>query len=170
MKSDITIRQFDDFNKAELYAIFRHVYLTSDFMSDDFDQKFPTVIDFETYYSTILRQTGSFLIVAMSDERPVGYLILDVNPAVRLRHTARLTMGLAENFRGKGIGFYLIEAALERAKIEKIVEVIYLMVRADHLSAIKLYEKAGFEKLVKLEKDTKIGNEYYDGLMMSKFL
>jgi ribosomal protein S18 acetylase RimI-like enzyme len=170
MKTEIEIKQFDDFNKGELYAIFRHVYLTSDFMSDDFDAKFPTPVDFETYYGNILVQPGSFLLIAMFRKLPVGYLVLEANQAKRLKHTAKLTMGLVEKFRGKGIGFYLLDAAIERAKMEKIIEIIYLMVRWDHSGAIKLYEKAGFEKLVRLEKDTKIGNEYYDGLMMRKFL
>jgi ribosomal protein S18 acetylase RimI-like enzyme len=170
MENQITTKEFTDFNRCELYAIFRYVYLTSDFMSDDFDLKFPTVTDFETYYNAILRRAGSFLLIAMYDKRPVGYLLLEANPAIRLKHTAHLTMGLVEQFRGKGIGNSLLEAAIQRAAKEKIIEIIYLTVRADHPGAIKLYQKAGFEKLIRLEKDTKIGNDYYDGLMMRKFL
>ncbi len=170
METKITIKEFDEFYKGEIYAIFRHVYLTSDFMSDDFDMKFPTPVDFEKYYSTILAQPGSFLLVAIFDNRPVGYILLEVNAAIRLKHTARLTMGLVENFRRKGIGYFLLESALNRAFNEKIIEIIYLMVRADHTGAVNLYKKAGFEKLVKLEKDTKIGGDYYDGLLMRKVI
>lgn len=170
MKKEIEIRQFDEFNTGELYAIFRHVYLTSDFMSDDFDMKFPASADFETYYGNIKLRPGSILLIAMFQKSPVGYLVLEANPAKRLKHTAKLTMGLVEKFRGKGIGFSLLDDALKRAVQEKIIEIIYLMVRSDHTGAIKLYEKAGFDNLVRLEKDTKIDNEYYDGIMMRKFL
>jgi len=43
------------------------------------------------------------------------------------------------------------------------------MVRADNLAAVKLYQQKGFETLVTLVKDTKIGHQYFDGILMRKF-
>ena len=43
------------------------------------------------------------------------------------------------------------------------------MVRADNFAAVKLYQQKGFETLATLEKDTKIGNQYFDGILMCKF-
>ena len=43
------------------------------------------------------------------------------------------------------------------------------MVRADNFPAIKLYQQKGFETLAALEKDTKIGSQYFDGILMRKF-
>jgi len=43
------------------------------------------------------------------------------------------------------------------------------MVRADNFATVKLYQQKGFETLAKLEKDTKIGNQYFDGILMRKF-
>jgi len=43
------------------------------------------------------------------------------------------------------------------------------MVRADNFPAIKLYQQKGFNTLAKLEKDTKIADEYYDGILMRKY-
>ncbi len=166
----MTIRNFHDFETAELFAIIRHIYLTSGFMSDDFDRKFRSMGHFRDHYSTILAKPGSFMMVAMLGGKPVGYLLLDANPAERLCHTAWLTMGIIENFRRQGFGIRLVEAALSRAKSEGRIEIIYLMVRADHLAAIQLYKKTGFEVITRLEKDTKIGDEYYDGIMMRQFV
>jgi len=83
----MTIKNFDDFETNELYAIFRHIYITSDFMSDDFDRKYRDIGQFRNYYTQILRQPGSFLHVALLDGKPAGYLVLKANPAAKLCHT-----------------------------------------------------------------------------------
>lgn len=170
MQNQITIKDFDDFEVGELYAIMRHIYLTSDFMSDSFDEKFPTIGYFKNHFSGVLKRKGSFLQVALFEKKPVGYLVLETNAAGRLSHTARLNMGVVDIFRGKGIGQLLVEAALDKARKDNIIEIVYLMVRSDHAGAVRLYKKAGFEQLALLEKDTKIGDEYFDGILMRKFI
>lgn len=170
MPGQATIHQFQDFKTAELFAIFRHIYLTSDFMSEDFDMKFPGVEQFSDYYQNILKKKGSFILIAKIENRPVGYVVIEAGEAVRLRHTAWLNMGIVQGYRNRGIGGQLLNAALNKARTEGRIEIIYLMVRADHTSAIKLYLNAGFAQLARLEKDTKIGAEYYDGLLMRRFV
>jgi GNAT superfamily N-acetyltransferase len=166
----MTIKYFYDFETPELYAIIRHIYITSEFMSDDFDRKFSGMAQFKDYYTKILKTPGSFLMVAMHEDKPVGYLVMDVNPAERLRHTARLTMGVVDRYRRQGFGIQLVEAAIEKARREGMIEIIYLMVRSDHFGALQLYKKTGFEPLALLEKDTKIAGEYYDGVLMRRFV
>lgn len=170
MHEQVTIREFHEFKTAELFAVFRHIYLTSDFMSDDFDRKFPGIEAFSNCHHSILKKCGSFILIATLGERIAGYLIVDTREASRLSHTAELNMGVSENLRNRGIGSALVNAALHKAKADGVVEIIYLMVRADHTGAVKLYENAGFEKIVRLEKDTKIGHEYYDGILMRRFV
>jgi len=170
MHKQLAIREFHAFKTAELFAVFRHIYLTSDFMSDDFDRKFPGIEAFSNHHHSILRKHGSFILIATLGERIVGYLILNKREASRLHHTADLNMGVAENFRNRGIGKTLLNAALNKVKADGVIEIIYLMVRADHTGAVKLYANAGFEKIVRLEKDTKIGHEYYDGILMRRFV
>ena len=170
MKHLVTIKAYHEFDAKELYAIVRHVHLTTDFMSDEFDCQFADVQAFAKYHQELLRIPGSMMLIAMSDNRPVGYLTIKANTASRLRHTARFTMGILELYRKQGIGRQLVQAALERLESLKVIEILYLMVRADHVAAIKLYESLGFENLVRLQRDTKIGNEYYDGILMRKFI
>lgn len=170
MQNQITIKDFSDFEVGELYAIMRHIYLTSDFMSDSFDEKFPTIGFFKNHFSGVLKRQGSFLQVALFENKPVGYILLETNTAGRLSHTAWLNMGVVDIFRGKGIGQLLVESALDKARQDKKIEIVYLMVRSDHIGAVRLYKKAGFEQLALLEKDTKIGDEYFDGILMRKFI
>ena len=44
------------------------------------------------------------------------------------------------------------------------------MVRSDNEAAIRLYRHAGFEQLAVLDRDTKIGDSYRDGILMRKFV
>jgi ribosomal protein S18 acetylase RimI-like enzyme len=44
------------------------------------------------------------------------------------------------------------------------------MVRSDNDPAIRLYRNAGFEQLAVLDRDTKIGDSYRDGILMRKFV
>jgi len=170
MNKEFSTREYKDFDAGEIYAIVRHIYLTSPFMSDRFDRKFPGIAVFNTFYLTILQNKGSFLLVALYQQKPVGYLVVEANTAEKLGHTATLNMGVVENFRGMGVGKHLLNDALAKILADGIIEIIYLMVRADHKSAIQLYEKTGFDTLAKLEKDTKIDGEYFDGLLMRKFV
>jgi len=170
MNKEFSIRNFKDFEAGEIFAIVRHIYLTSPFMSDNFDRKFPTIAHFSNYYSNILEINGSFLLVAIYQNKPVGYLVMKTNPAEKLKHTATLNMGVVENFRGIGVGKHLVYEALDKAQNEGFIEIVYLMVRADHISAIQLYENTGFDTLATLDNDTKIDSEYFDGVLMRKFI
>ena len=53
------------------------------------------------------------------------------------------------------------EEAVRRAQESQGLEILYLMVRADNVPAVSLYEKRGFETQAVLDYDTKIGNQYY---------
>ena len=170
MKHQVTIKGYHEFDAKELYAIVRHVHLTTDFMSDDFDRKFIGVEAFAKYHQELLGIYGALMLIAMLDNRPVGYLTIKVNTAIRLRHTAQLTMGIVEGYRKQGIGSQLLQAALKRLKETKAIEILYLMVRADHVAAIRLYQSFHFETLIRLARDTKIGTDYYDGILMRRFI
>lgn len=139
-------------------------------MSDDFDRKFEDLESFNNYYNRILQMPASFILVATVDGSPVGFLVLEANHAAHLRHTSNLNMGVSATLRGEGIGKYLMEEAILRAKNENQVEIIYLMVRKENQAAIGLYKKLGFDELITLEKDTKIGHNYYDGVLMRRFV
>lgn len=68
-----------------------------------------------------------------------------------LSHTGELGCGLKEKFRGKGIGTRLMKALLREA-VEKLdLEIIELRVYSTNEPARNFYEKAGFEKVGKIE-------------------
>jgi ribosomal protein S18 acetylase RimI-like enzyme len=79
-------------------------------------------------------------------------------------------MGVGSTQRRRGLGRRLLAEALARLATGGIVEIVYLMVRADHEAAIALYAAAGFERLATLQRDTRIGERYFDGVLMRRFV
>jgi ribosomal protein S18 acetylase RimI-like enzyme len=79
-------------------------------------------------------------------------------------------MGVASTARGRGIGRLLVAEALTRIATAGIVEIVYLMVRADNLKAQELYRHAGFERVATLRRDTRIDGRYHDGVLMRRFV
>lgn len=60
-------------------------------------------------------------------------------------HRGSVGMGLIPEFRGRGLGLRLIDAALQQAW-EWGLSRVELSVHADNTAAITLYEKVGFKR------------------------
>jgi ribosomal protein S18 acetylase RimI-like enzyme len=153
-----------------LFALLRDVYTTPGQMSELFDEKYSSPRALVDEVARVSGRPGGLFLVAELDHRPLGYLILEPRRQARLRHTADLQLGVHSEARGRGIGAKLIETALARAAGEGVVEIVYLMVRADNLPAIGLYTRMGFDRVATLPRDTKIDGSYFDGVLMRRFM
>lgn len=89
---------------------------------------------------------GSFLIGAWMGSELVGMIGLERQAQQKLRHSAELnTMMVHPRYTGRGIGIRLVEAAIAQARQAIGLEQIVLRVTASSESAIRLYERAGFQ-------------------------
>lgn len=154
----------------QAYALLRSVYATSDAFAADFGEEYPSATALGEHLADLAARPGSLFLVAHEGAEALGFLFIVPRRQRKLRHTADLTMGLARGARGRGLGGELLAAALDRLRREGVIEIVYLMVRADNEGAVRLYERAGFERLAVLARDTKIGAQYYDGVLMRAFL
>ncbi|MCL1981274.1 MAG: GNAT family N-acetyltransferase [Proteobacteria bacterium] len=165
----IEIKPFSAYPSADLYALFQDVYATSDGMSETFADKYPTLLDFEDDITSLQTLPGAIALAARDHSRLVAYLMIRPRRAMKLKHTAELTMGVAMSARGLGIGGAILRAGLERASAAGEIEIVYLLVRADNIPALCLYGKNGFQPLATLNRDTKIDGCYFDGILMRRF-
>jgi ribosomal protein S18 acetylase RimI-like enzyme len=165
-----SVGEFRDFDIAEIYSLVSDVYTTSEGMSESLEEKFPTLESFAQYVKVLAARPGNLALVAEAGGELHGYLTVMPRYQAKLRHTSELNMGVHHGARGHGIGKLLLEEALKRVRASGILEIIYLMVRADNTSAIKLYENRGFNHLAILKNDTKTPKGYYDGWLMRKFV
>ena len=164
------IRAFNEIKTSRLYALVRDVYNSSDCMSERLEEKFPTPESFEEYAAALSVRPGSVALAAEMDGALYGYLTIMPRYQAKLRHTSDLNMGVHHALRGKGVGRLLLREALRLAGEAGILEIIYLMVRADNTPAIRLYEDMGFDHLAILKNDIKTPEMYYDGFLMRKFI
>lgn len=142
------------------------VYRSTDSFASDFEQDYPSLGALSGRLADLRSRPGSLFLVASGGKQLLGYLFIVPRTAARLRHTADLNMGVIEKARGRGVGGELLRAALSRLQSERIIEIVYLMVRADNLPAMRLYKRQGFEEIATLARDTKIGTHYHDGVFM----
>jgi RimJ/RimL family protein N-acetyltransferase len=82
-------------------------------------------------------------------------------------HCGTLGMGLLPEYRGKGLGRRLMQAALAAAHDEGFVRV-ELTAHADNLRAIALYEKLGFQREGVTRDSVCIDGRFVDSLIMAR--
>jgi RimJ/RimL family protein N-acetyltransferase len=89
---------------------------------------------------------GTFLLGAWEGRELIGMIGLERQTQQKLRHSAELnSMMVHPRQTGRGIGIRLIEAAIEHARQAIGLEQIVLRVSTSSSSAIRLYERAGFQ-------------------------
>lgn len=155
---------------GRVYALMEAVYAQSDSFASSFRDLFPRPAALGRYLKNLRAKEGALLLIAREGEELLGYLYVEPRNASRLRHTADLNMGLRQAARGKGLGKKLLQAALAALKAQGVVEILYLMVRAENAAAVRLYERSGFEALARLERDSKVAGNYYTGVLMRRFI
>lgn len=84
-------------------------------------------------------------------------------------HCGVLGMGLLPEFRGRGLGRGLIEAALARADAAGLLRV-ELTVRGDNARAIALYRRVGFVVEGVQRRALRVDGVFHDRVMMARLL
>jgi putative acetyltransferase len=117
-----------------------------------------------------INKTKIFLI-AKDGNKVVGNTSIE-RGMYRRSHIGRFAIGIANGYRGKGLGKYLMSAIIERAKNEfdPKLEIIQLEVHANNKAAIALYKKMGFKRFARLPKQIQHKGRIDDELIMIKFL
>jgi RimJ/RimL family protein N-acetyltransferase len=113
---------------------------------------------------------NNFIIGAFDDTELVGTAVFTREARKKISHKGNITgMFISPEYRGKGVGLNLLNTVFENAfKIDGIRQ-IDLKVAAPNISAIKLYEKAGFVSYG-LEKDAFCNNGVFiDDIYMARF-
>ena len=99
----------------------------------------------------------------------VGWCDIVAKEPDEYAHVGRMGMGVADGYRGAGLGRRLLTTALQRAK-EYGFEKIELDVYHDNLRARALYTQVGFQVEGTRKRYRKIDGTYQDNVMMALFL
>ena len=97
----------------------------------------------------------------------VGCLSFDNGSYRRIAHRGSLAVSVRENWRGQGIGTAMLQALLDWAEANPLIEKIGLSVFANNVDAIRLYERLGFVEEGRQPREMKLGpGEYVDNILM----
>lgn len=108
-------------------------------------------------------------VVAVDDDKVVGACDITPLQSKGFTHIGRLGMFVRREWRGQGIGKRLLTACLAAAKAGGL-EKVELQVFADNLTAIRLYESAGFRREGLKARGRKWRDRYQDVALMARWL
>lgn len=104
--------------------------------------------------------------VATVNGEVVGWVHLKNSRIEKLSHTAELTVGVLEEYRGDGVGSHLLERGLEWAGTQGF-ERIYNSIPASNDAAIAFLKSRGWEQEARRADHYKMDGEYVDEVMMA---
>lgn len=128
-----------------------------------------TVADVVDHENVLLRHNeveSRVFFVATVGGDVVGWVSLDHPELEKLAHTAELTVGVLDEYRGHGIGESLLERGMAWAR-EQGYEKLYNSVPSTNERAIEFLDARGWETEAIREKHYRIDGEYVDEVMMA---
>lgn len=112
------------------------------------------------------KSTNSILLIAEYDGELIGNIDITGSKRSKMFHTGMLGMGIKEKWRNQGLGKALIKYAIEWAKNNSEIEIIWLDVYASNELGCNLYKNAGFEVSGIIKDFFKEENGFIDKIQM----
>jgi RimJ/RimL family protein N-acetyltransferase len=114
---------------------------------------------------------NSVLLVAVQAGELVGWVSLRGGARLRTRHTARLGITVARNWRERGIGTALLLTVMDWAAKNPVIEKVKLGTVATNCRALNLYRKLGFVEEGRPPREfKKADGTYLDSVEMYRFV
>jgi putative acetyltransferase len=130
------------------------------------DSSWRSAADERRYLRTVRRHPDAAVFVAETSGRIVGRLSVSRDPHPASRHVADLGLMVAAGERRRGIGWALLEQAVEWARASSVRK-LELHVFPHNEPAIRLYERFGFVREGLRHSQYRRGREYVDAILMA---
>lgn len=163
---EFTIRQAREEDLTGLVGAIRQAIGSGEYVDAE------TVADVVDNEGVLLRHNeleSRMFFVATVDGEVVGWVHIKHPQLEKLSHTAELTVGVLEAYRGNDIGSHLLERGLEWAASQGF-EKIYNSIPASNEAAIEFLTERGWEEEARRKDHYKMNGDYIDEVMMAKDL
>lgn len=88
----------------------------------------------------------------------------------RIAHIGDVSLAVKKKYWGIGIGSAVMQTIVGFAKANGVTEILHLGVREGNKAGYALYKKFGFEEIGRYKNYFKIGENYYDEILMNLYL
>lgn len=164
----IVIREAQISDAAELITVVKEYIEESEFIPYTKGEFNPTLEEEEKWIQSFLDNKNSLLLVAIHQGRIIGNIDFSGLQQKIMYHTARLGMGMLSAWKNLGVGSLLLSNAIEWAKSNSPLEIIYLEVYANNEGGLALYRKYGFIESGKRKEFFKVDDKtYIDEIIMT---
>src|SRR3990172_8891811 len=134
----------------------------------DQDEMILDVMTGREHLRRILENPLSCVYVAETENEIVGFLTCECGRRRKIRHTAEIGMSVRDDYRRQGVGSALLEVVETWARETGRIRKITLNVFETNVSALRLYEKYGFEVEGVLKEHINLDGEYLNLVLMAK--
>jgi len=126
-----------------------------------------TIEEQENWIKSFIEKENSIMLIAEYHNDIIGNI--DINGSVRkaMQHTGGIGMGMLQEWTNSGLGTALMTCAVEWAKQNKILEILWLQVYTDNIGGVSLYKKMGFQESGLIKNYFKQDGKYFDNMTMS---
>ncbi len=132
---------------------------------DEFDK---TADEHAEVLRDIAERPGCLALIALHGGEIIGNLQFKNHPRRRMAHHGHFGVGVAQAWRGRGVGRALISTLLDWAAASEEIEKVCLGVYATNHKAIALYASLGFAEEGRRIREFKLGpGRYVDDIQMS---
>lgn len=133
-------------------------------------EAFIDVQGFEQLIQTDTESKKNLFLVAVIDDKIVGFSRCEGNRLKRFAHKVEFGVCVLKDYWGYGIGKNLLKESIRWADANEVKK-ITLNVLETNEKAIQLYEKFGFKKEGLLENDKVLSDgKYYNTVVMGRFI
>jgi len=161
-----TIRPAEQSDLKGIVGVMRQVAEENDYLVAE------TVVDLLDHEEVVFRHNdieSRIFFVATVDDDVIGWAHLRSPNYEKLAHTAELTMGVLDEYRGHGIGSHLMERGLKWAS-ESGFEKVYQSIPATNQDAVRFLEDHRWETEAIRQAHYKIDDDYVAEQMMGIML
>lgn len=164
------IRRAEESDAERLIAYMNLVGGESDFLTYGKDECHLTVEGEKQFLRDQKNSPANLFLVGFVGEELVCSANLAGESKARISHNCELGITVRKKYWGLGAASALLTELIRFAKENETLRTIHLDVYANNENAIRLYQKFGFQTMGRLKNYFRVGDSYYDDLIMDLYL
>jgi Acetyltransferases, including N-acetylases of ribosomal proteins len=129
-----------------------------------------TVEQEREYLKNVSNDVNTLMVLGIIDKKIISVSHLSASNRKRIAHNSEISISVKKEYWGVGIGSAVMTELIGFAKRHENIKTISLGVKASNQTAIKLYEKFGFERVGMHKNYFNINGEFDDEYLMDLYL